>query len=111
MPSKALILQGQAPAGTTLPSANGASLFANSSASVVGAPSWVDNAGLTHILGSQTGGFFYNVQDFNILPANSASTNSTNIATLLAAAPNGSTIFFPAAATAYQFASAIAVGA
>lgn len=43
-----------------------------------------------------------------VLPSNSAATNSTNIASIIAAAASGSTLYFPPGT--YQFASAISPG-
>ncbi len=38
---------------------------------------------------------WYDVTDYNVLTSNSGSTNVTNLGTLLTAAPNGATIYFP----------------
>jgi hypothetical protein len=63
--------------------------------------------------GGTTGWIDVTKQPTPVLPTNSAATNSTNIAAIIAAAATGSTIYFPPAAPAgafYQFSSTISVG-
>lgn len=56
-------------------------------------------------LGGLTGWYDVTLQLANpVLPGNAAATNNTNLATILAAAPSGSTIYFPGGI--YNFASA-----
>lgn len=77
-----------------------------------GAPKYKDPSGVVHYFAQlewMTNFSIYNVQDHGVLPANPAATNTANIATLLAAASTGSTIFFPVGT--YQFSAAIAPGA
>lgn len=58
---------------------------------------FTDDAGITGQVGGMQG--WFNVQDYGVLPSNSAATNVTNINVLIGAsgtAPTGSTIYFPA---------------
>lgn len=86
---------------TTLPLAGGGDLSADRTLSINPAV-----GGVTLTAGSMSGldklkldGLWVNVQANSyaaaVLPANSASTNRTNLLALFAAAPSGSTLFFP----------------
>ena len=105
-----LILPGQSVAATTTPASGYTTVFGYNAAGANPGPvpAYKDSNGNAHLLMTNSGGGFYNVQDYGVLPGQSAATNNTNIATLISNAVNNSVIFFPPGT--YQFASAIAVG-
>ena len=71
-----------------------------------------DIRGLWYDTGSQwvrVGGRTYDVQEFGVLPTNTAAQNDAALAVLLASLPStGARIMFPAAATSYKFATTLA---
>jgi hypothetical protein len=71
-----------------------------------------DIRGLWYDTGAQwvrVGGRTYDVQEFGVLPTNTAAQNDAALAVLLAALPStGARIVFPAATTTYKFATTLA---